>query len=169
LELPDSKAGAITGFDSTAVKGAYKIINNLKSGEVFFCTDKGLIINKDGKWSSLNKDNVKELPSNLVTFAQRDSKNRIWIGTFSGSVLIDENGKATSFNETKSVLKNKCILSMDEDENGNVFFGLYEYDRKDKQQINNDEGIAIMYANGEIKQFTTSNSGMPFNHVTKVL
>jgi ligand-binding sensor domain-containing protein len=91
------------------------------------------------------------------------------MGTFSGSVLIDENGKATSFNETETVLKGKCITSMDEDENGNLYFGLYEFNRKDKKLVNNDEGIAICYPNGDIKQFTTSNSGMPFNHVTKVL
>lgn len=158
-----------TIYDPKIIDGAYKIINNPKSGEIFFCTDKGIIINKDGNWSSLNKSNIKVLPSNRVTFAQRDSKNRIWIGTFGGSVLIDENGNATSFNETKSILKNKCITSLDEDENGNVFLGLYEYDRKDKQLVNNDEGIAIFYSNNEIKQFTTANSGMPFNHVTKVL
>jgi Two component regulator propeller len=149
--------------------GAYKIINNEKTGEVFFCTDHGLTIYKDGKWTNLNKDKIKELPSNRIYFAKRDSKNRIWIGTFNGSVLIDENGKATSFNDTQSVLKGKCITSMDEDENGNIYFGLYEYDRKDKKSINNDEGIAIYYSNGEMKQFTTANSGMPFNNVEKVL
>ncbi len=152
------------GFD-----GGYEIINNPKSGEVFFCSDEGLTILQDGKWSNLNKDKIKELPSNRVTFAQRDSKNRIWIGTFSGSVLIDQTGKATNFNETETVLKGKCITSMDEDENGNLYFSLYEFDRKVPGQVNNDEGIAIRYADGTFKQFTTSNSGMPFNHTNKVL
>jgi len=149
--------------------GGYEIINNEKSGEVFFCTDSGLVINKNGNWTKLNKEKVKVLPSNRIAFAKRDSKNRIWIGTFSGSVLIDENGKETNFNDTQSVLKGKCITSMDEDENGVVYLGLYEFDRKDKAAINNDEGIAICYPGRTIKQFTTSNSGMPFNHVTKVL
>ena len=58
---------------------------------------------------------------------------------------------------------------MDEDENGNLYFGLYEYNRKNKGQVNNDEGIAIRTTDGNIKQYTTTNSGMPFNHVTKVL
>jgi len=151
------------------IDGAYKIINNVRSNELFFCSDKGLTIYKDGNWSNLNMDKIKELPSNRVTFAKRDSKNRIWIGTFSGSVLIDDNGKATSFNQTNTILKGKCITSMDEDENGNIFFGLYQYERKDKKSVNNDEGIAVLYKSGEFKQFTTSNSGMPFNHVTKVL
>ncbi|WP_158826360.1 ligand-binding sensor domain-containing protein [Mucilaginibacter lacusdianchii] len=150
-------------------KGAGKIVNNKLSNEIFFCTSDGLIIYKNGTWNKIDQVNVKSLPSNRVTYAKKDSKNRIWIGTYSGSVLIDENGKATNFNETQSVLKGKCITSVDEDENGNVFLGLYEYDRKDKEAVNNDEGIAIVYKNGEIKQFTTNNSGMPFNHVTKVL
>lgn len=151
------------------IDGAYEIINNPKTGEVFFCSDEGLTIYQNGKWSNLNKDKIKELPSNRVTFAQRDSKNRIWIGTFNGSVVIDESGKATNFNTTETVLKGKCITSMDEDENGNLYFSLYEFDRKVPGKVNNDEGIAIGYADGTFKQFTTSNSGMPFNHTNKVL
>jgi hypothetical protein len=151
------------------INGAYSIINNLKTGEVFFCSDEGLTIYKGDKWSNLDQSKVKELPSNRVTFAKRDSKNRIWIGTYSGSVMIDELGKATSFNDGETVLKGKCITSMDEDEKGNLYFSLYEFDSKIPSQINRDEGIAIRYVNGMIKQFTTSNSGMPFNHTTEVL
>ena len=108
------------------IDGAYEIVNNPKTSEVFFCSDEGLTIYKDGKWSNINKDKVKEFPSNRVTFAKRDSKNRIWIGTFSGTIMIDENGKATNFENTQTVLKGKCITSMDEDENGNLYFSLYE-------------------------------------------
>ncbi|MBE9603193.1 hypothetical protein [Pedobacter sp. MC2016-24] len=151
------------------IDGAYKIINNPETGEVFFCADEGLIIYKDGKWSVINQSKVKELPSNRVAFARRDSKNRIWIGTFSGSVMIDESGKAMSFNDTETVLKDKCITSMDEGENGNLYFSLFEYDSKVPGQINRNEGIAVRSPNGSIKQFTTSNSGMPFNHTNKVL
>jgi len=149
--------------------GGYEIVNNEKTGELFLCTDSGLVINKNGSWNTLNKSKINELPSNRLSFAKRDSKNRIWIGTFSGSVLIDENGKQTSFNDTQTVLKGKCISSMDEDEKGNIYLGLYEFDRKDKSAVNNDEGFAICYPDGTFKQFTTSNSGMPFNHTTKLL
>lgn len=151
------------------IDGAYEIINNPKTGEVFFCSDEGLTIFQKGKWSNLNKDRIKALPSNRVTFAQRDSKNRIWIGTFSGSVMIDENEKATNFNESSTVLKGQCITSMAEDENGNLYFSLYEYDGKPPGKVNRNEGIAVRYADGTWKQFTTSNSGMPFNHTNKVL
>lgn len=160
-----------TTYDSTeiGIKGAYEIINNPKTGEVFFCSDEGLKILKDGKWSTINKNNFKELPSNRVTFAKRDSKNRIWIGTFSGSAMIDENNQMTNFENTKIVLKGKCITSMDEDENGNLYFTLFEFDRKEKTKVSNDEGIAIRYSDGKFKQFTTENSGMPFNHANCVL
>ncbi|QXU42058.1 two-component regulator propeller domain-containing protein [Pedobacter sp. D749] len=160
-----------TKHDSTeiGIDGAYEIINNPKTSEVFFCSDEGLTIYKNGKWSNINKAKIKELPSNRVTYAKRDSKNRIWIGTFSGTVMIDENGKATNFENTSTVLKGKCITSMAEDENGNLYFSLYEFERKEKGKVNNDEGIAISYANGIIKQFTTENSGMPFNHTNCVV
>jgi len=151
------------------INRAFKIINNPKTGEVFFCSDEGLIIYQNGKLSNLNKDKIRELPSNRVYFAKRDSKNRIWIGTFSGSVMIDENGKATSFNDTKTILKGQCINSMDEDENGNLYFSLFEYDSKPPGQVNKNEGIGIRYSDGSMKQFTTSNSGMPFNHTNCVL
>ncbi len=160
-----------TKYDSTeiGIDGAYKILNNPKTGEVFFCSDEGLTIYKDGIWTNINKGKFKLLPSNRVTFAKRDRKNRIWIGTFSGTAMIDENNVITNFENTTTVLKGKCITSMDEDENGNLYFSLYEFDRKDKQKVNNDEGIAILYADGTFKQFTTDNSGMPFNHTNCVL
>lgn len=151
------------------IDGAYEIINNPKTAEVFFCSDEGLTIYKDGKWSNINKSKVKELPSDRVTFAKRDSKSRIWIGTFSGTVMIDENGKATNFEITDTLLKGKCITSMDEDENGNLYFTLYEFDKKEKGKINNNEGIAVQYSDGTLKQFTTDNSGMPFNHANCVI
>ena len=58
---------------------------------------------------------------------------------------------------------------MDEDEEGNLYFTLFEFDRKNKQQINNNEGIAIRSKDGSFKQYTTENSGMPFNHTNCVL
>jgi len=160
-----------TKYDSAeiGIDGAYDIINNPNTGEVFFCSDEGLTIYKDGKWSNVNKSKLKDLPSNRVTFAKRDSKNRIWIGTFSGTAMIDEKGSVTNFENTKTALRGKCITSMDQDENGNLFFTLYEFDRKEKGKVNNDEGIAIRYADGTFKQFTTDNSGMPFNHTNCVL
>ena len=151
------------------IDGAYEIINNPNTGEVFFCSDEGLTIYKDGVWSNINKDKVKEFPSNRVAFAKRDSKNRIWIGTYNGSAMIDENGKVTNFENSDSVLKGKCITSMDEDEKGNLYFTLFEFNRKNKQEVNNNEGIAIRSIDGTFKQYTTENSGMPFNHTNCVL
>lgn len=124
---------------------------------------------KNNEWSLLNQDKIKTMPSNRIDFAQRDSKNRLWIGTYSGTVMIDETGKETSFNDTETALKGKCITSMDEDEHGNLYFSLYEFKRKVPSQVNNDEGIAIRTTDGKITQYTTSNSGLPFNHVTQVL
>jgi len=160
-----------TRYDSAeiGIDGAYEIINNPKTGEVFFCSDEGLTTFKDGQWSNINKSKLQDLPSNRVAYAKRDSKNRIWIGTFSGSAMIDEQGNVSNFENTKTVLKGKCITSMDEDEDGNLFFTLYEFDRKEKGKVNTDEGIVIRYADGTFKQFTTDNSGMPFNHATCVL
>ena len=85
-----------------------------------FCSDEGLTTFKDGQWSNINKVNYKICPP-TGWHMQRDSKNRIWIGTFSGSAMIDEQGNVSNFENTKTVLKGKCITSMDEDEDGNLF------------------------------------------------
>lgn len=158
-------------YDSTqiGINSAYNIVNNSKTGELFFCSKNGITILKDGNWSKIDKNLYKDLPGDRVSFAKRDSKNRIWIGTYDGTAMIDENNQVTNFEKSSTVLKGKCITSMDEDENGNLYFTLYEFDRKNKKQVNNDEGIAIRDANGNFKQFTTENSGMPFNHTTCVL
>ncbi|MDF4201598.1 hypothetical protein PXD56_01440 [Maribacter sp. SA7] len=158
-------------YDSTqiGINSAYSIINNSKTGELFFCSKNGITILKDGNWSKIDKSLYKDLPGDRVSFAKRDSKNRIWIGTYDGTAMIDENNQVTNFEKSSTVLKGKCITSMDEDENGNLYFTLYEFDRKNKKQVNNDEGIAIRDVNGNYKQFTTENSGIPFNHTTSVL
>ncbi len=159
-----------TKYDSTeiGINRAFEIVNNPTTNEVFFCSNKGLTIYKDGNWTTLNKSKYKNLPSNRVYYGKKDSENRIWIGTFDGTAMIDEKGQVTNFENTNTVLKGKCITSMDEDENGNLFFTLFEFDRKEKGKVNNDEGIAIRFADGTFKQFTTDNSGMPFNHANCV-
>lgn len=160
-----------TKYDSKdiGIDNAYEIVNNQKTGEVFFCSEKGLVIFKDGKWSTLDQSKIKELTSNRISFAKRDNKSRLWIGTYNGSIMVDENGKATNFQESNTILKGKAITSMDEDENGNLYFTLYEFNRADKHKVNNNEGIAIIYKDGTMKQFTTENSGMPFNHATCIV
>lgn len=136
-----------------------------------FCLDcdEGLKIFKKGNWSTLNRSNVKELPSDRVYYAKRDSKGRLWTGIFCGSVMIDENNNATSFESAKTVLKGKCITSMDEDEQGNIYFTIFGFDRKDHQNDYNDEGIVIYSPDGKFTQLTTENSGLPFNHTTLLL
>ena len=160
-----------TKYDSAeiGIKSGYKIINNLKTGEVFFCSDKGLTVYKNGNWSKIDSTVIKELPSNRVNFAKRDSRNRIWIGTYSGTVVIEENGDVTNFQKTATVLKGQCITSMDEDENGNLYFALYEFGKNAEGIVNKNDGIAIRYNNGDFVQYTTKNSGMPFNNATCVL
>ncbi|MBF4518362.1 hypothetical protein IRZ71_18555 [Flavobacterium sp. ANB] len=149
------------------IDGCYHIINNPKSGEVFFCADEGLMILKDGNWKILNQKNLPELPVNEVYYAKKDSKNRLWIGTFKGSLLIDENGKVTEFEKTKSILKGRCITSMTEDAKGNLYFGLYKNDKG--TEMNSDEGIGVLSINGVWTKYTTENSGIPANHTSNML
>ena len=157
--------------DSTisGIQSVYDIYTNHRTKEVFFCSEQGLIILKDNQWTSYTQKQWKDLPSNRVYFAQRDSKNRLWIGTFDGTMMIDEQGKAINFENSQTVLKGKCITALTEDEQGNVYFTLYEFGDKNKGKINRDEGIAIYSADGKFTQFTTENSGLPFNHTNAIV
>lgn len=155
--------------EKIGIDGAYKIINNERTGEVFFCSDEGLTIFADGEWSNINRDSIPELPSNRVYFAKKDSKNRIWIGTFSGSIMIDSNGAVTAFNnEPKTPLYERCVDALTEDENGNLYMGIYQYEPKKPGTINRDEGLVTLSNKGSWNQFTTDNSGIPFNHTTNM-
>ncbi|WP_285058062.1 ligand-binding sensor domain-containing protein [Pedobacter ginsengisoli] len=158
-------------YDSlkTGIKRGYSIINNVASGEVFFTSDQGLIINNNGSWSVINKANLKALPSDRVYYAKKDKKGRIWIGTFSGSVMIDADGTATDFNAGSTVLKGKCITSLEEDSQGNLYFGLYEYAPADRKSLIRNEGIAVFKPDGSWKQLTIDNSGIPVNNVGPML
>ncbi len=147
----------------------YKIVDNPASNETFFCTNKGLAIHKEGNWSMLNQATEKELPSDKILFAKRDSKKRLWIGTAKGVVAIREGGVVQGFEKGNSVLKGKTITSMDEDEAGNLYFGLLEYDWKDKETESHNGGIAIMRVDGKIEQYKPENSRMPVNRTNKVL
>lgn len=152
-------------FKKIGIDGCYKIINNPNTGELFFCADEGLLIYKEEKWNLISQENLKELPAKKVYFAKRDSKKRIWIGTFGGSFIIEENGKVTSLNDTESPLTGKCITGLVEDQKGNLYFSVYDYE-DESGEYNRNEGIVIRYKNNTWKHFTSSNSGMPYNHVT---
>ncbi len=144
------------GFD-----GTYDMVNNQRTGEFFFCADEGLLIYKKGEWQKIDQTVVPELPSNRVFFANRDKKNRLGIGTVKGTVMLDTNGIAIDFNQTQTALKDQCITSMAEDNNGNVYFGLFKFSGG---QENGDEGIAQLSPDGTWQRFTTENSGIPVNH-----
>lgn len=153
--------------ETTGINGVYKIINIESTGEVYFCSDEGLTIYQDGNWSNLDMDKIPELPSNRVYFAKKDFKGRIWIGTFSGSIMIDTDGTVIDFNKSKTPLKDRCVDAMTEDTDGNVYMGIYEFDGKGV--VNRDEGLVILSNDGEWKQYTTDNSGMPFNHIMNLV
>lgn len=168
LYSSDGKTLKLHELTANGLENVMPIASNDRSGETFFSAKQGLAIHKNGKWSSLNKTTIKTLPSDSVYFAQRDSKNRLWIGTGRGTVMIDASGKETSFNQTETVLKNKYFNSMDEDENGNLYFALRDVspERTSKEK---SQGIAVMAADGTFSQFTTDNSGLPVNRIKQVL
>jgi len=154
-------------IDTSIISGAYHI-NTDALGEVLFASDKGLTIFKDGKWETLNTNKIKELPSNRVYFAHRDKAGRLWIGTFSGSIMIDKNKSVTAYNNSSTPLKNVCITGAAEDENGNLYLSLFAYDNKSGQRDIDDEGMAVLAKDGKWLHYNDKNSGLPANSINSL-
>lgn len=154
-----------------SAKIGVKDVNNiigLDNGELMFCTEKGLMILKNNKRQFYNKNNIKELPSNYIDFAYRDKQNRLWIGTFKGSIMIDANNHVTDFNKTSSPINNICITGATEDKEGNIYFSLFAYKSSDERN-RIEEGIAVFTKDGKWIHYNDTNSGMPANHVNNLL
>jgi ligand-binding sensor domain-containing protein len=151
----------IIGFD-----GAYQIMNISRTNEMFFCADEGLVIYKNGIWDKYDKQRIPELPENKVYTAYRDVKNRLWLGTFKGIIMIDNNNQVTEFEKSTSFLKGRNFTSITEDEEGNVYFGLFKNDKG--TEMNSDEGVAVLSKNDKWLKYTVENSGIPKNYTTKV-
>lgn len=156
-------------FDSTNFKiaGASHIIIN-PSGEVFFTSSKGLQIVRNDKVRLMDKQFLDMLPSEDVRYAYFDTKERLWIGTSKGNIMIDKKRKITVFNTDKanSPLKNTVITNITEDDKGNLYFALEAIDKTTNES--DQEGLAVL--NGNAWSFyNDKNSGMPSNRINSLL
>jgi len=113
-----------TKFDSvnSPINWARKIFVD-RNDNILFTSWDGVIRFDGRKWSVMNKRNSK-LPSDKTLGAFVDSKDRTWIGTFEGNVMI-EKGKTIFLNDKTSPLSKAYISKMQEDKSGNLWFSLY--------------------------------------------
>ncbi|QKJ28548.1 hypothetical protein HQ865_01835 [Mucilaginibacter mali] len=144
----------------------YSIITTA-TGEVFMPNSKGLLILRNGKFRLIDNQVIWQMPSNNVYYAYYDKRGRLWIGTSKGSVMIDRDQKVTSFNKTNTPLANTCITNVTEDDKGNLYFSLLACENPGND--NDEEGLAIMTADGKWSHYNDKNSGMPANHVNALL
>ena len=108
----------------------------------------------------INKKNSK-LPTDKTLGIFVDKKNRIWIGTFEGNVVID-NGKTTQLNDKKSPLSKAFISQMYEDKKGNLWFDLYN-------EKGTDAGIYVLRPNGTWSRILDENLKFSENSVNNFL
>jgi ligand-binding sensor domain-containing protein len=151
-------------FDSThfSISGAYHIITT-PTGEILFPNHKGLLILKGDKIRMVDKELIPQLPSNDVHYAFYDSQKRLWVGTADGSIMIDKKQQVTEYNRFDVPLKNICISAMTEDEQGNLYFSLYN----PKKSVGDweEEGLAVLTTDGKWYHYNDKNSGMPVNRI----
>jgi len=137
-------------------------------GETILATDTGVVILKADKIEILTNKQIPALPSNNIFCAYRDKKGRLWIGTYEGSVMIDEKGTITDFNKTSTPIKNSSITEVAEDKDGNLYFALYAY-KPHKERDVAQEGFAVFTKDGMWNHYNDSNSGLPANHINSLL
>jgi hypothetical protein len=129
-----------TKFDSinSPINWARKIFVD-HSGNVLFTSWNGVSRFDGQKWSEMTKKNSK-LPSDKTLGVFVDSKERTWIGTFEGNVII-EKGQTTALNDKSTPLSKAYISKMHEDRKGNLWFSLYN-------EKGTSAGIYILSPNG---------------------
>lgn len=120
-------------------------------GNILFSSWDGVAKFDGQKWSVMNKKNSR-LPSDKILGVFVDSKNRTWIGTFEGNVII-ENGKTKALNDISSPLSKAYISKMYEDKRGNLWFSLYN-------EKGTSAGIYLLSTDGNWKRLLTDDPKM---------
>lgn len=113
-----------TKFDSinSPINWARKIFVD-HYGNVLFTSWDGVSKYDGQKWVEITEKNSK-LPSNKTLGVFVDSKDRTWIGSFEGNMII-ENGNSRLLNDRSTPLSKAYISKMHEDMKGNFWFSLY--------------------------------------------
>jgi len=126
-----------TKFDSlnSPINWARKIFVD-NSNNIWFTSWNGVAKFDGSNWKMYTKANA-QLPADKTLGVFVDCKDKLWIGTFEGNVVI-ENGKTTLLDDKKSPLSKAYISQMYEDKKGNLWFDLYN----DKSP--NNSGIYIL-------------------------
>lgn len=141
---------------------------NPQTKEQFFFTKKGLFIFDGKDWTALVKEIANQLPSNEIRFAKRDSKGRLWIGTYEGTVMIDEN-KEIGVNQNTDFVKGKCVSDLVEDNAGNIYLGLSTIIKRENHNKLSEKSLVIFYPDGITKLLTPNNSGLPAKSIEKII
>ncbi|MDM1098164.1 hypothetical protein HXZ81_16270 [Myroides odoratimimus] len=145
-----------------------RMSNNLVSKEIFVSSPEGGAIYKNQKWNFINQKKIKELPSTHIYLTQRDSNNRLWIGTSSGTIVMDKHNKPIPSDSFPAIIKKKTITNFDEDKKGNFFLSLYDFETKKREEMYTD--FIIYRTDGSYTKYTLENSGIATNtSLTKVL
>jgi hypothetical protein len=142
-------------------------ILNSSNGKLLFTTNEGLVAVKSEKVALLSKKNMPQLPSNEISFAYVDSRQRLWVGTSKGTIMIDNNSFVTTFNNSNTPLKNMSISDVTEDETGNLYFALVNCNKVEGDD--DKEGLAVLKPKGSWLHYNDKNSGMPSNRINDIL
>jgi ligand-binding sensor domain-containing protein len=154
--------------EQTRTDGGIIHITCTPFGEVLVCTSNGLSILKNGQWELLSDQTIKQLPSNQIFYAYRDRRQRLWIGTTGGTIMIDTNKQVVEFNQSETPLKSTFITGAVEDDAGNLYFSLADYETS-RERHRPKEGLAILSGDGNWQHLNDENSGLPSDHVNSLL
>jgi signal transduction histidine kinase/ligand-binding sensor domain-containing protein/DNA-binding response OmpR family regulator len=117
-----------------------------------------------GKWTIYTQEN-SQLPGNKIQCLHRDSKGKMWIGTFSGLAAFDANKHLFSTFSEKDGLQNTMVYQIVEDATGKLWLstntGISRFDTATKsfrnfthlnglQNSNFVRGVGLRLSDGEL-------------------
>jgi ligand-binding sensor domain-containing protein len=118
------------------------------------------------EWKELRKEQKRELPYDIISKVVRDSKGIFWLNAVDELAQFDPNGRITRFQSQDDLLKDYNITAFAEDEEGNIYLGLYPMNT---HNAHNEAALAKIKPDGSRELFTVSNSGIPGVEVSSLV
>ena len=121
-------------------------------GSAWVGTEEGIVVLEDGLWSPLDEDGSIGLDGVFVSALYRDSRDRVWVGTWGEGIYLLEGGEYWTSWDTGKGIPDDRIWTFYEDSEGLVWAGA-------------KGGIVVFDEHLRRTNYTTDNSPLVSNEV----
>ena len=112
------------GLEHGLPQNTVRTIEHTRDGYLWLGTQEGVVRFDGVRFKLYDKQNVEEFTVNDIRVIFEDRGSNLWIGTYSGGLLLHDRKKGTFTRFTKSQgLSDDVILSLTDDREGNLWIG----------------------------------------------